>query len=144
MWHRKPERGWQPDWSDVSLLSIERGGAEHHWGPEFGSGVPGGIAATNPFERVLSAWSREDIATIMKSDAYRRSAHPDHAQVQALVRAWFERQFPAGRAERNASGRARRDMAGRRASADRAVQVRAHTREGGKESVRAHTRARPD
>jgi hypothetical protein len=44
MWHRKPERGWQPDWSNVPLLSIERGGAPHHWGPEPGSGVPGGIA----------------------------------------------------------------------------------------------------
>jgi hypothetical protein len=23
MWHRKPARGWQPDWSKVPLLSIE-------------------------------------------------------------------------------------------------------------------------
>ena len=67
MWHRKPARGWQPDWSNVPLLSIERGGAEHHWGPEPGTGVPGGIAATDPFERVLAAWSEEDIATIMQS-----------------------------------------------------------------------------
>jgi hypothetical protein len=143
MWHGKP-RGWQPDWSDVPLLSIERGGAEHHWGPKPGTGIPGGIAAADPFERVLAAWSQEDIATIMKSDAYRRSAHPDHAQAQALVRAWFERRFPAGRAERDAGGRMGGDVPMRHGSADRAVQVRAHTREGGKESVRAHTRARPD
>jgi hypothetical protein len=37
----------------------------------------------------------------------------------------------------------RRDVP-RRAAADRAVQVRAHTRERGKESVRGHTRSWPD
>lgn len=144
MWHRKPERSWQPDWSNVPLLSIERGGAEHHWGPEPGTGVPGGIAAADPLEPVLAAWSREDIATIMQSDAYLRSAHADHAQAQALARAWFERRFPAGRPERDAGGRMGRDVPARRGSAERAVQVRAHTREGGKEIVRAHTRSWPD
>lgn len=84
MWHRKP-RGWNPDWSTVPLLSIERGGAEHHWGPKPGTGVPGGIAEADPWERVLATWSEEDIAAIMKSRAYLRSAHPDHAQAQALV-----------------------------------------------------------
>jgi hypothetical protein len=144
MWHQKTERGWEPDWSDVPLLSIERGGAEHHWGAKPGSGVPGGVAAADPFDRVLAAWSREDIATIMRSDAYLRSAHPDHAQAQALVRAWFERRSPAGRADRDAAGRMRRDVPARRAAAGRAVRVRAHTREGGKESMRAHTRSWPD
>ena len=143
MWHRKPERGWKLDWSKVPLLSIERGGAEHHWGPKPGTGVPGGIAAADPFERVLAAWSEEDIAAIMQSRAYLQSGHPDHTQAQALVRAWFERNHPAGRAERDAGRPMRRDVPARRGSADRAVQVRAHTREGGKESVRAHTRSSP-
>jgi hypothetical protein len=141
MWHRKPARGWQPDWSKVPLLSIERGGAEHHWGPKPGSSMPGGIAAANPFDRVLAAWGDEDIATIMQSTAYLRSSHPDHAQAQALVRAWFERKYGAGPAARDATERRRRELPGRRGSADRAVRVRAHTREAGTERVRAHTRA---
>lgn len=144
MWHRKPARGWQPDWSDVPLLSIERGGAEHHWDPKPGSGVPGGIAAADPFERVLAAWSEEDIATIMQSEAYGRSSHPDHAQAQALVRAWFVRNYGDGSAQRDPTRRMRREVPAQRGSADRAVHVRAHTREGGKERVRAHTRAWPE
>ncbi|MGH6919083.1 MAG: hypothetical protein ACREJ0_15430 [Geminicoccaceae bacterium] len=128
MWHRKPARGWRPDWSNVPLLSIERGGAEHHWSPEFGSGIPGGIAAADPFDRVLAAWSEEDIAAIMRSRPYLESAHPDHAQAQVLVRAWFVRNYGAGPAASDARGRLRRDVAGRRGSAARAVHVRAHTR----------------
>ena len=104
MWHRKPARGWQPDWSNAPLLSIERGGAEHRWGPQPGTGVPGGIAAADPFDRVLAAWSEEDITAIMQSKAYLRSSHPDHAQAQALVRAWFERRYRDSPGERDADG----------------------------------------
>jgi hypothetical protein len=143
MWHRKTKRGWRPDWSGVPLLSIERGGAEHHSGMQPGSGMPGEMAADNPFDRVMAAWSKEDIATIMQSEAYRQSSHPDHAQAQALVRAWFEWNYGDGRAQRDAA-RMRGDVPGRRRATDRTVQVRAHTREGGKERVRAHTRSWPD
>jgi hypothetical protein len=144
MWHRKPDRGWRPDWSDAPLLSIERGGAEHHWGPEPGSGVPGGIAAADPFDRVLATWGEEDVVTIMQSRAYLRSAHPDHAQAHALVRAWFERKYSGRPARPGGSGLVRKDMSGRRGSVGRAVHVRAHTREGGAERVRAHTRSWPE
>jgi hypothetical protein len=144
MWHRKPARGWRPGWSNVPLISIERGGAEHHWGPRFGSGVPGEIAAADPLDRVLAAWSREDIGTIMQSEAYRRSSHPHHAQAQALVRAWFERNHGDRPAPRDATRRIDRPVPRRRGSAERAVHVRAHTREGGKERVRAHARSWPD
>jgi hypothetical protein len=64
-------RGWNPDWSKIPLLSIERGGAEHHWGPKSGTGVPGGIAAADPFERVLAAWSEEDISLSWYSYPFR-------------------------------------------------------------------------
>jgi hypothetical protein len=143
MWHRKPARGWRPDWSKVPLLSIERGGAEHHWGPERGSGMPGGIAAADPLDRVMAAWSRDDIAAIMQSEAYRRSSHPDHAQAQALARAWFERRHGSP-AQHDATSRMDRQVPRRRESAERAIHVRAHTREGGKERVRAHTRSWPE
>jgi hypothetical protein len=143
MWHSKPERGWRPEWSQVPLLSIERGGAEHHWAPPPGEGVPGGIAAAAPFDRVLATWSEEDIAAIMQSRAYLQSGHPDHTQAQSLVRAWFVRNHGDDSAPRDATTRKRREVAAPRGSADRAVQVRAHTREGGKESVRAHTRSSP-
>jgi hypothetical protein len=144
LWHRKPARGWRPDWSHVPLLSIERGGPEHHWRSKPGSRVPGRMGGTGPFERVLATWSREDIAAIMQSEAYRRSAHPDHARAQASVRAWFERKYADGRAALAPTAPRRREMPGRRGSAERAVHVRAHTREGGTERVRAHTRSRPD
>jgi hypothetical protein len=143
MWHRKPDRAWRPDWSDVPLLSIERGGAEHHWAPKPGTGVPGGIAAADPFDRVLAAWSEEDIATIMQSRAYLRSSHPDHAQAHALVRAWFERKYGGRPARPGSGGLVRKDMSGRRGSVG-AVHVRVHTREGGTERVRAHTRSWPE
>ena len=144
MWHRKPARGWRPDWSDVPLLSIERGGAEQNYGPQLRSGMASEFAADNPLDRVMAAWSRQDIAAIMQSEAYRRSSHPDHAQAQALVRAWFERNYRAGSAQRDATRRTRQQTAERAYSAGRAVHVRAHTREGGKEHVRAHTRSRPE
>jgi hypothetical protein len=60
-----------------------------------------------------------------------------------LVRAWFVRNHGDGSAPRDATTRKRREVAAPRGSADRAVRVRAHTREGGKESVRAHTRSSP-
>jgi hypothetical protein len=93
---------------------------------------------------VLAAWSEADIATIMQSRAYLQSSHPDHAQAQALVRAWFVRNHGDGSAPRDATTRVRREVPARRGSAERAVHVRAHTREGGKERVRAHTRSWPD
>jgi hypothetical protein len=144
MWHLKTNAGWLPDWSKVPLLSIERGGAEHHWGPKPGRGIRGGGAAADPFERVLAAWSEKDIAAIMQSRAYLRSAHPDHAQAQALVRAWFVRRYGDDSAKRDAAGRRRTETPERHRSAARAVHVRAHTREGGTERVRAHTRSWPD
>jgi hypothetical protein len=137
-------RGWRPDWSNVPLLTIERGGAEHHSGLQLGSGTPGEITAADPLDRVMAAWSREDIAMIMQSEAYRQSSHPDHAQAQGLVRAWFERNYGARPAQREATARMRRDASGQRGSVGRAVHIRAHTRESGKEHVRAHTRSRPE
>ena len=62
MWHRKPARYWRPDWSDVPLLSIERSGPEHHWGPERGSGIPGGIAAADRRRRSHEPFSVETTA----------------------------------------------------------------------------------
>jgi hypothetical protein len=79
----------------------------------------------------------------MHSEAYRRSSHPHHAQAQALVRVWFERRYGSP-APRDATSRMRREVHGRRGSADGAVHVRAHTREGGKERVRAYTRSWPE
>ncbi|MGH6919054.1 MAG: hypothetical protein ACREJ0_15280 [Geminicoccaceae bacterium] len=43
----------------------------------------------DPLDRVMAAWSREDVAAIMQSEAYRRSSHSDHAPAQALVRTWY-------------------------------------------------------
>ena len=104
--------GWQPDWSKVPLLAIERGGAEHHWAPPPGTGIPGGVAAADPFERVPAAWSEEDIAAIMQSRAYLQSGHPDYARAQAWVRAWFERNYGGRPWERDAAARTRRDVPG--------------------------------
>jgi hypothetical protein len=142
MWQRKTARDWRPDWSNVPLLSIERGGAEHHSGLQLGSGRAGEAATDDPLDRVMAAWSRHDIATIMRSEAYRRSSHPDHLQAQVLVRAWFERHH-GGPGGRDATRRMRQPSAERAGSADRAMHVRAHMREGGKEHVRAHTRSWP-
>jgi hypothetical protein len=142
MWHRKTARGWQPDWSNVPLLSIERGGAEHHSGLQLRSGGSGDMAADDPLDRVVAAWSKQDVATIMRSEAYRQSSHPDHAQAQALVRAWFERHH-GGAGARGATRRMPQQAAERARSAGREVHVRAHMREGGQEHVRAHTRSWP-
>jgi hypothetical protein len=62
------------------------------------------MAADDPLDRALAAWSREDVAAIMRSAAYRESAHPDHAQAQALVRAWSNGTMaaPAGATPRGA------------------------------------------
>ena len=113
MWHRKPARGWRPDWSNAPLLTIERGGAEHHSGLQLRSGGPGEVAADNPLDLVLAAWSRQDIATVMHSEAYRRSSHPDHGQAQALVRAWFERHH-GGPGARDAARRKRQEVVAER------------------------------
>jgi hypothetical protein len=102
------------------------------------------MAAADPFERVLAAWSERDIAAIMQSEADFRSAHPDHARAQALVRTWFERKYADGRAPADPMPPNRREVPVQRGSADRTVHVRARTREGGQERVRAHTRCWPD
>jgi hypothetical protein len=128
----------------VPLLSIERGGAGRRSDLQPGSGTPDEMAADDPLDRVMAAWSKQDVATIMQSEAYRRSSHPDHAQAQGLVRAWFERNYGDGPAQRDGTRRLRGEVSGRRRSADRPVQVRAHTREDGKEHVRAHTRSWPE
>ena len=55
MWHRKTARGWQPDWSNVPLLSIERGGVEHRSDLQPTSGAPDEMAEDDPLDRALAA-----------------------------------------------------------------------------------------
>jgi hypothetical protein len=76
--------------------------------------------------------AENDIRVLMNSGAYRTSGHPDQEAVHALIARWFEKKYngpvkkPALR--RNSTG---------------PVHVRAHTREEGREKIKAHDRARP-
>lgn len=64
--------------------------------------------------------AEDDIDQIIDSAPYWDAKHPDHGRTQATVRAWFERRHGGG-----------------------PVQVSAHSREGGKIDVDAHTRSAP-
>ncbi len=74
----------------------------------------------------LENLSDEDIETLIGSPEYGSSKHPGHDKVYKKVTAWFQKKQGAGKKVGKGS-----------------VHVRAHTREGGREQVRAYDRSPP-
>ncbi|MGH6921618.1 MAG: hypothetical protein ACREJ0_28435 [Geminicoccaceae bacterium] len=147
-WHRKQPSNWRADFTDVPITPIEKGGPEHRYDADeeqAESIAPPEAASADPLERPVESWSEEDIRAVLNSPAYLRSQHADHERAQRLVRRWFEQRFGTGPARVDATGRTiPRVEAKIDASAGGCpVEVRAHTRDGGKIEVRKHCRSSP-
>jgi hypothetical protein len=141
-WYEEQPPDWQPDFTDVPITPIEKGGAEHRYPGKSGLEEPMGMAeASDPLGRPVASWTEEDVRKAMNSPAYLQPRHPKHEQVQRGVRAWFERRFGTGPVPVDATGRPH----GTRETSARAracpVPVRAHNR--GEVEVRAHSRSVP-
>jgi hypothetical protein len=146
-WHKKQPPAWRPDFTDIPIAPIEKGGPEHRYAPNDLMTAPMGMAdasepATAPLDRPVASWTEADVRTVLNSPAYLRPQHPKHIEAQALVRAWFERRFP-GPVQVDATGRRKPDRDAASPSAQCNVPVRAHARNAGKVHVVAHCRARP-
>ncbi|MGH6898997.1 MAG: hypothetical protein ACREJ5_21035 [Geminicoccaceae bacterium] len=143
-WYEKQPKTWRPDFKEVPITPIEKGGPEYRYrSPEPPGGVmtePMGMAkAADPLARPVASWTEEDLRAAMNSPAYLEARHPKHREVQRDVRAWFERRFGTGPIPVDASGRAIQSAEAGACP----VPVRAHSREGGKVKVDAHCRSIP-
>jgi hypothetical protein len=148
-WYKKQPADWSPDFTNVPITPIEKGGPEHRHGADADDAAsakpsPGPSTSADPLERPVAGWTEEDMRAVLNSPAYLRAQHPQRAQAERQVRAWFERRFGTGPVPVDATGRAIRDE---RATAKGAgacpVAVRAHSRKGGQVDVGAHCRSMP-
>jgi hypothetical protein len=146
-WYRKQPPEWRPDFKDVPITPIEKGGPEHRYEAD-SDGTPQEEAVRrpsrngDPLDRPVASWTEEDVRTVLGSPAYLRPQHPKHIETQARVRAWFEARFP-GPVQVDATGRQKSDGNGAIASSQCDIPVRAHARNADKVQVAAHCRARP-
>jgi hypothetical protein len=148
-WYRKQAADWRPDFTDVPITPIEKGGPEHRYDDDEGDAAPDApspCASTrdDPLDRPVASWTEDDVRIVIGSPAYLEPQHWRRAEAVRKVRAWFERRFGTGPIPIDATGRAlqnARDTA-RRAGAC-PVAVRARSRKGGKVGVGAHCRSRP-
>jgi hypothetical protein len=137
-WYEKQPPHWQPDFADVPIALIKKGGPEYRYPGKSGLEEPMGMAErSDPLDRAVASWTEEDVRMAMSSPAYLEARHPNHREAQRDVGAWFERRFGKAPVPVDATGRAIR-------SADAGacpVPVRAHYR--GQVEVRAHCRSVP-
>ncbi len=148
LWLEKQPAAWHPDFENVPITPIEKGGPEHRFGVQVAGAGPSDAsvrpAAANPLDRPVETWSEQDVRAVLSSPAYLEPQHARREQARRLVRAWFERRFGAGPARVDATGRRVRDGESvARSDGDCPVPVRAHTRQGGEVEVAAHCRATP-
>lgn len=94
--------------------------------------------------RSRASLDKRDIDELIGSPAYRNSAHPGHKDIHEIVQEWFQKQYGTAPQKRDATDRAvKRPMPPlQKPGMGGPVHVRSHTREGGKERVKAHTRSR--
>jgi hypothetical protein len=139
-WYEKQPPAWRPDFTNVPITPIEKGGQDYRYPGRSGLEEPLGMAeASDPLDRPVASWTEEDVRAAMNSPAYLQPRHPKHRQVQRDVRAWFERRFGAGPISVDATGRPMRSAE----AGGCPVPVRAHNREGGQVKVDAHCRSTP-
>jgi hypothetical protein len=148
-WHQKRTSGWRPDFTDVPIAPIEKGGREHRYDAEEGDAAPDAPSprastAADPLDRPVAAWTEDDVRTVISSPAYLEPQHPRRGEAARKVRAWFERRFGIGSVAVDATGRAIRDDGAMAPTAGACpVPVRAHNHDGSKVEVAAHCRSRP-
>lgn len=139
-WWKKTEPEWRPDWSDVPVAPLQRGGAEHRYdAPENDDGSSFWLKAAGLSLDAVDDETEDEIARLMASPAYWQTDHPDRARTHARVRGLFERAHGTEPVARDVAGR---QIAGR-SDGNCPVDVRAHAREGGKVRVEAHCRSMP-
>jgi hypothetical protein len=148
-WYNKQPSGWRPDFTDVSITPIEKGGPEHRYDADEDDAPPAepsphASMSPAPLSRPVASWTEDDVRTVMSSPAYLVPQHPRRREAARKVRAWFERRFGTGPVLVDATGRAVRDAGTAAGSAGACpVAVRAHRRKRGKVAVGAHCRSRP-
>jgi hypothetical protein len=117
-WYRKQPSDWRPNFTDVPITPIERGGPEHRYAPP---APPEGLMtapmemadasepAEAPLDRSVATWTEEDVRKVLSSPAYLRPQHGRRGEAERKVRVWFERRFGTGAGPVDATGRAVRD-----------------------------------
>jgi hypothetical protein len=151
-WYNKPPANWRPDFTDVPIAPIEKGGSEHGYTPPAspeGLIEPKGMddareATKAPLNRPIISWTEDDVRAVLNSSAYLRPQHPQRGEAERKVREWFERRFGRGAVPVDTAGRALRTAPATTGTAGACpVAVRAHSRKGGKIEVGAHCRSTP-
>jgi hypothetical protein len=151
-WYNKPSPNWRPDFSDVPIRPIEKGGPEHRYAQPATDQLitePIRIADASgppeaPLDRPVASWTHDDLRAVMNSAAYLQSRHPRQREAAGKVREWFERRFGTGPVRMDATGRGIPSVRGSSATAGACpVAVRAHSRSGGKVEVGPHCRSMP-
>jgi hypothetical protein len=147
LWLEKQSADWRPDFEELPITPIEKGGPEHRYGAKLAGVEPHDAterraAAANPLDRPVETWTEQDVRTVLNAPAYLEPQHARREEAQRMIRAWFEQRFGTGPALADATGRlVRAEPAVTRSGGSCPVSVRAHTREGGKVDVAAHCRA---
>ncbi|MGH6902193.1 MAG: hypothetical protein ACREIR_05585 [Geminicoccaceae bacterium] len=148
-WYNKQPANWRPDFTDVPITPIEKGGPEHRYDADEGDAVPDepsprASISADPLDRPVASWTEDDVRAVLSSPAYLRPQHARRGEAERKVRAWFGRRFGTGPVPVDATGRAIRDAPARAGRAGAcAVAVQAHSRGGGKVVVGAHCRSMP-
>lgn len=133
----------------MPITPIEKGGPAHRYDAREGNAAPDAPSprASNrddPLDRSVASWTEADLRTVLNSPVYLQPQHPQRAEAERKVRAWFERPFSRGPVPMDATGRAIRDRGHTAGTASACpVAVRAHSRNGGKVEVGAHCRSMP-
>jgi hypothetical protein len=113
LWLEKQPADWRPDFENVPITPIEKGGPEHRFGAQVAgadvTGAPELPAAADPLDRLVETWSEQDVRTVLNSPAYLEPQHARREQAQRMVRAWFEQHFGTGPSRVDATGRLVRD-----------------------------------
>ena len=148
-WYEKQASDWRPDFANVPITPVEKGGPEYRYGTDRDDAAadapsPRASTATDPLDRPAASWTEEDVRTVLNSSAYLEARHPRQREAAGKVRAWFERRFGTGPVPADATGRAIPNTRAIAASAGACpVPVRAHSRKGGQVEVGAHCRSLP-
>ena len=125
LWYGKQPSDWRPDFANVPIIPIEKGGPEHRYDADGDDAAPvkrspDASMGAAPLDRPVASWTEEDVTRVLNSAAYLRSQHPQRAEAERRVREWFEQRFGTGPASVDATGRALANARSRQLSRARA------------------------